>query len=117
MDARETDQLRIKQKESFEYIIPAIGTCCSPAVTVKQKAGGACALLEKEEAEEGAIGGCWVRGGRGAQDEGFLEGNVSAPPPPPALSVSGDLVHLSLDHVFSREKERDEHHQPRRQGG
>lgn len=37
-------------------------------------------------------------------------GDVSAPPPPPgplALSVSGDLVHLSLDHVFSREKERE----------
>ena len=55
--------------------------------------------------------------GRGAQDEGFLEGNVSAPPAPPALSVSGDLGHLSLDRVFSREKERDEHHQPPRQGG
>lgn len=47
---------------------------------------------------------------RGAQDEGFLGWvcqPLLLPPGFPSLSVSGGLVHLSLQHVFSREKEKE----------
>lgn len=35
--------IKNQQKESFEYIIPAIGTC-SPSITMKQKTCGVCEL-------------------------------------------------------------------------
>ena len=47
---------------------------------------------------------------RAAQDEGFLGWMCQPllfPPGFPSLSVSGVLVHLSLQHVFSREKEKE----------
>lgn len=43
-------------------------------------------------------------------------GCTSASPLAPSLSVSGDRVNLLLQYFFFRRKEKDESHQPPRQG-